>query len=185
MLKQFEKLLNVEIKAEDFYKGLEEDKSVFPSSSMMPIGQMIEIYEDLVKEGYEKAIVITISKEMSGIHNTAIMASNQVDGLDVTVFDSMTLAWPEAKMALTACEMVENGSDVPEIIKELEYIRDNTNIYFAVHTLKFLVKNGRLSNAAGLIGGALKLKPVLNINKEGKAVTFDKIRTFKKALQRI
>lgn len=175
----------VEIKAEDFYRRLEEDKSVFPSSSMMPIGQMIEIYEDLVKEGYEKAIVITISKEMSGIHNTAIMASNEVDGLDVTVFNSTTLAWPEAKMALTACKMVEEGADVTEIIKELEYIRDNHNIYFAVHTLKFLVKNGRLSNAAGLIGGALKLKPVLNINKEGKAVTFDKIRTFKKALNRM
>lgn len=175
----------IDIKADDFYQRLENDKSVFPSSSMMPIGQMIEIYEDLVKEGYEKAIVITISKEMSGIFNTARMASNEVEGLEVTIFDSTTVAWPEAKMALTACEMIENGSDVPEIIKELEYIRDNHNIYFAVNTLQYLVKNGRLSNAAGMIGGALKLKPVLHINREGKAVNFEKIRTFKKALNRL
>lgn len=173
----------VGIKADDFYKRLEEDKSVFPSTSYMPIGQMTEIYENLAKEGYNKAIVISISKEMSGIYNASIMASKEVEGLEVTVFDSKTVAYPEAMMALKACEMVEEGHDVPEIIKELEYIRDNSKIYFAVHTLKFLVKNGRLSNAAGFIGGALKLKPVLTINENGKIVTVDKIRTFKKAIQ--
>ena len=172
----------IDIKADDFYQKLEEDKSVFPSSSYMPIGQMIEIYENLVKEGYEKAIVVSISKEMSGIYNASIMASREVEGLEVTVFDSKTVAYPEAMMALKACEMIEEGQDVPEIIKELEYIRDNHNIYFAVNTLTYLVKNGRLSNAAGFIGGALKLKPILNIDKNGKVVTKDKIRTFKKAI---
>ena len=54
---------HTEISAEDFYKRLEEDKSIFPSTSFMPLGQMIGIYEELVKEGYTDAIVITISKE--------------------------------------------------------------------------------------------------------------------------
>jgi DegV family protein with EDD domain len=150
----------------------------------MPLGQMIEIYEDLVKEGYNKAIVISISSQMSGIVNASIMAANEVEGLDVTVFDSKTLAYPEAKMALTACKMIEKGKDVPEIIKELEYIRDNNKIYFAVNTLTYLVKNGRLSNASGFIGNALKLKPVLTID-DGKVVTVEKIRTFKKAVEHV
>ena len=172
----------VDIKADDFYKRLEEDKSVFPSSSYLPLGQMIEAYESLVEEGYNKAIVVTISKEMSGIYNACIMASKAVDDLDVTVFDSKTVAYPEAMMALKASEMVKEGHDIPEILKELEYIRDNHNIYFAVNTLLYLVKNGRLSNAAGLVGGALKLKPILTIDHNGKVVTKDKIRTFKKAI---
>ena len=173
----------IDIKADDFYKRLEEDKSVFPSSSYMPIGQMIEIYEDLVKEGCNKAIVISISKEMSGIYNASIMAAKEVEDLDVTVFDSRSVAYPEAMMALKASEMVKEGHDVHEIITELEYIRDNNNVYFAVNTLTYLVKNGRLSNAAGFIGGALKLKPVLTIDENGKVVTKDKIRTFKKAIK--
>lgn len=172
----------IDIKADEFYKRLEEDSSVFPSSSYMPLGQMIEIYENLVEEGYNKAIVVSISKEMSGIYNASIMASKAVEELDVTVFDSKTVAYPEAMMALKACEMIQQGSDVPDIIKELEYIRDNHNIYFAVNTLTYLVKNGRLSNAQGMIGGALKLKPILTINEEGKVVTKAKIRTFKKAI---
>lgn len=175
----------IDISAEDFYKRLEEDKSVFPSSSYMPIGQMIEIYEDLVKEGYNKAIVISISKELSGIYNSSIMAANEVEGIDVTVFDSKTLAYPQAKMALTACELIEKGKDIPEIVKELEYIRDNHNIYFAVNTLTYLVKNGRLSNASGFIGNALRVKPVLNISKEGKVETVEKIRTFTKAIDHL
>ena len=174
----------IDIKADDFYKRLEEDKSVFPSSSYMPIGQMIEIYEQMLEEGYTDVIVISISKEMSGIYNASIMASNEVEGLNVHVFDSMTVAYPEAMMALKACEMIEDGEDVPEILAELEYIRDNNKIYFAVHTLQYLVKNGRLSNASGFIGSALKIKPVLVI-EDGKVESFDKIRTFKKALSKV
>ena len=173
----------VEISADDFYQRLEADKSVFPSSSYMPLGQMIEIYEGLVKEGYNKVIVISISSHMSGIVNASKMAANEVEGLEVTVFDSKTLAYPEAKMALKACEMIEEGKDVPEIIKELEYIRDNNKIYFAVNTLTYLVKNGRLSNASGFIGNTLRIKPILTISDEGKVETVEKIRTFKKAVE--
>lgn len=175
----------IDISADDFYKRLEEDKSVFPSSSYMPLGQMIEIYEDLVKEGYNQAIVVSISSEMSGIYNTAQIAAREVEGLEVTVFDSKTVAYPEAKMALTACEMIEEGKQVPEVIKELEYIRDNNKIYFGVHTLTYLVKNGRLSNASGFIGNTLRIKPILTITKDGKVETVEKIRTFHKAVELI
>ncbi|KFZ26504.1 MAG: DegV domain-containing protein [Candidatus Izimaplasma bacterium HR2] len=175
---------HIEINADDFYKRLEEDKSIFPSTSFMPLGKMIEIYENLVKEGYTHAIVITISKQMSGIFNAALMAGNEVDDLEVKVFDSKTLAYPQAKMALKAAEMVKEGYDIPDIEKELLYIRDNNKIYFAVNTLTYLVKNGRLSNASGFIGNALKLKPVLTID-DGKVVTVEKIRTFKKAVEHV
>lgn len=175
---------HTEISAEDFYKRLEADKSIFPSTSFMPLGKMIEIYEDLVKEGYTDAIVISISKEMSGIFNAALMAANEVEELDVKVFDSKSLAFPQAKMALTAAKMVEEGRSVEDITKELYYIRDHNKIYFAVNTLTYLVKNGRLSNASGFIGNALKLKPVLTID-DGKVLTVEKIRTFKKAVEHI
>ena len=110
----------IDISADDFYQRLENDKSIFPSSSYMPLGQMIEIYEDLVAKGYNKAIVISISAKMSGIYNASQMAANAVDELDVTVFDSKTLAYPQAKMALTAAEMAKEGKPVEDIIKELE-----------------------------------------------------------------
>ncbi len=175
----------IDITADEFYQRLEDDKSLFPSTSFMPLGQMMEIYEGLVKDGFTHALVIPISKEMSGIYNAARLAAESVEELDVTVFNSKTVAYPEAKMVLLAADMVKEGKDIPEIIKELEYIRDNNKIYFAVNTLTYLVKNGRLSNASGFIGGALKIKPVLTVSKEGKVETFEKIRTFSKAVDRL
>ena len=175
----------IDIKADEFYKRLEEDKSLIPSTSFMPLGEMIDIYKDLVKEGYTHALVVPISKEMSGIYNATRLASEQVKELDVTIFDSKTVAYPEAKMVLLAADMVKEGKDIPEILKELEYIRDNNKIYFAVNTLTYLVKNGRLSNASGFVGGALKIKPLLTVSKEGKVETVEKIRTFAKAVDRV
>lgn len=175
----------VDISAEDFYQRLEEDKTVFPSSSYMPLGQMIEIYEDLVTKGYNKAIVISISANMSGIYNAAQMAASSVTGLEVTVFDSKTLAYPQAKMALTAAKMAEEGASVSDILDELAYIRDNNKIYIAVNTLTYLVKNGRLSNASGFIGNTLKIKPLLTISDQGEVVTVEKIRTFKRAVEAV
>jgi len=174
-----------DITADEFYRKLEDDKSIFPSTSFFPLGEMIELYEGLVKEGYTKALVISISSHMSGIYNASLLAAKEVDDLDVTVFDSKTVAYPEAKMVILANEMVKDGKDIPEILKEIEYIRDNNKIYFAVHTLAYLVKNGRLSNASGFIGSALKIKPVLTVSKEGKVETFEKIRTFQKAVDRV
>ena len=175
----------LDISADVFYERLEQDKSIFPSSSYMPIGQMIEIYKDRVAKGYNKAIVISISKEMSGIYNAAQMAAREVHGLDVTVFDSRTLAYPQAKMALTAAKLANEGATVDQIIAELEYIRDHNKVYFAVNTLTYLVKNGRLSNASGFIGNTLKIKPLLTISTEGKVETVEKIRTFNKAVNQM
>ncbi len=174
----------IDISADDFYQKLEDDTSMFPSSSYMPLGQMIEIYEGLVQEGYTQAIVVSISKELSGIYNASIMAAKEVPDLDVTVFDSKTVTYPQALMVLKAAEMAKEDQNMEDIVKALEYIRDHNKVYFAVNTLTYLIKNGRLSNASGLIANTLKIKPVLTIDN-GKVVTFDKIRTFKKAIQKL
>ncbi len=175
----------IDISADEFYKRLEEDKSVFPSSSYFPLGQMIEMYENLVKDGYTHCIVISISQHMSGIYNSSMMAAKEVPGLEVYVFDSKTVTYPQALMALKAAEMIKDKKEIPEILEELEYIRDNNKIYFAVKELTYLIKNGRLSNASGFIANTLKIKPVLHISKEGKVESFDKIRTFKKAVNKL
>lgn len=175
----------IDISADEFYKRLEEDKTVFPSSSYFPLGRMIETYEKLVEEGYTHCIVITISSGMSGIYNASMMASNEVPELEVYVFDSKTVTYPQALMVLKACEMIEQKHSIPEILDELEFIRDNNKVYFAVNTLTYLIKNGRLSNAQGLIANTLKIKPVLTVSEEGKVITHEKIRTFKKAVNRL
>ena len=174
-----------ELTANQFYEMLENDPSLFPRTAMASTGTMLEAYEKLRDEGCDEAIFITISSKMSGIYDNAMIAKNMVEGIKVTVFDSRSVGYIQCKMAFTAHELAKQGKSMAEIIEALSFIRDNNHIYFAVSDLKYLVKNGRLSNAAGFIADVLKIKPLLEIDKTGAVVTVEKIRTFSKAVSRV
>jgi len=184
-LGEAEFLDHVELKADDFYQRLKADSDLFPRTSQPATGAIIETYETMRKEGYTDIIVVTISSHMSGIYSTARTAASAVTGINVHVFDSRSVAFPQAKMTLKALEMAKAGKDPETIIAALETIRDNNHIYFAVDTLAYLVKNGRLSNAQGFLGSMLKIKPLLHISPEGKVENVEKIRTFNKAVNRV
>lgn len=174
-----------ELTAEDFYKKLAEDPSIFPRTSMPSTGKMLEHYEKLKNEGCDTILFITISSKMSGIYENALLAAKMIEDVDIRVFDSKSVGYVECKMVFKAHEGYKAGKSIDEIIKDLEFIRDNNHIFFAVNDLSYLVKNGRLSNAAAFFAKALKIKPLLEINKEGAVVSIEKIRTFKKAVDRV
>ena len=88
-------------------------------------------------------------------------------------------------MIMEAARMAKEGAQVPEILDRLASIRDNQGLLISVDTLKFLVKNGRLSGASGLIGSMLKIKPLLHLSHDGRVEAIEKIRTRKKALNRL
>lgn len=174
-----------ELTANQFYEMIEKDPSLFPRTAMASTGTMLEAYEKLRDEGCDEAIFITISSKMSGIYENAMIAKNMVEGIKVTVFDSKTVGYLQCKMAFLAHDMAKAGKSMDEIVEALSFIRDHNHIYFAVADLKYLVKNGRLSNAAGFVADVLKIKPLLEINKDGAVVTVEKIRTFSKAVDRV
>ena len=173
------------ITADAFYKRLLLNPNTNVKTSQTSTGDMLEVYKRLESEGFTDAIVVTISSYLSGTFQNAVLAAGRVNSLQVPVFDSKELVYPEAKMALTAAKMAEEGYSGEEILEKLAHFRDNLRIYFSVDTLKYLVKNGRLSVASGFLGGLLKLKPLLWINPDGKIESIEKIRTSKKALERV
>ncbi len=175
----------VDIKADEFYEKIKADSSLHPTTAQTATGVILETYEKLKADGYDEIIAITISSKLSGTYEGAILASNMVEGIKVTVFDSKSLAYAEAYMALESARMAKEGKDVPEIIDRLTAIRDNQGLLVSVDTLKYLVKNGRLSGASGFLGSMLKVKPMLHLSREGKVEPVEKIRTRQKALNRI
>lgn len=174
-----------ELTADQFYTMLEADPTLFPRTAMASTGTMLERYEKLRDAGCDEAIFITISSKMSGIYENAMIAKNMVEGIKVTVFDSKTVGYLQCKMAFLAHDLAKQGKSMDEIVEALSYIRDNNHIYFAVNDLKYLVKNGRLSNAAGFLADVLKIKPLLEIDKDGAVKTVEKIRTMSKAIDRV
>lgn len=170
--------------AKTFYERITKDPDDVPKTSYVSVGKMIEYFESLEKQGYEEALVITISSELSGLYEAVKRTASEVN-IKVTAFDSKTLAYAEAYMALEAHRLASKGKKVKDIIPHLEKIRDNDRVYFAVNTLLYLVKNGRLSKLSGTLGTMLQLKPLLMIGDNGKVETVEKIRTIHKAHQRV
>ncbi len=173
-----------EIKADEFYRLMEEDKHLVPKTSQPSIGELVELFESFADQGYEEVIVTTISSKLSGTYNGICKAADILASkIKIIPFDTKTVCYNEGHFALTAAKMIEEGASTEEIIKKLEFMREHNTILFAVDSLECLVKNGRLSGAAGFIGTFLKIKPLLQVLEDGSIQAVDKIRTTKKALE--
>ena len=173
----------VDINADDFYKTLVETPDIPASTAQTSTGHILEMYERMRDQGFTEILVISISQKLSGTYQNAVLAAKMVEGVKVTVYDSQALTYIEAKMALRAYELAKKGKTVEQIIPELDAIQKQSHIFVAVDTLKYLVRGGRVSNLAGFVGNLLKLKPLLELTKDGKVETIEKIRTTTKARQ--
>lgn len=174
----------IDITAEDFYQKLLDDKNLVPTSSMPSPGELYELLEELEQDGYDEVFVITISSGLSGTYGVCKMAVENYEGnLTVHVIDSKNAAISEGWISLEALRLIDEGVSTDEIIAYIDQIKTTRKQYFMVDNLRLFVANGRLSGASGFIGSMFKIKPILEVNDDGKIVPFKKIRTQKKALQ--
>lgn len=154
-----------------------------PSTSQPAIGATVELYENLLANGYDDIIHITISSGLSGSYQSAVTAAEMVNNEKIHVFDSKSVAFPQGALAITAAKMAKDGDDVAKIISTLEELQKHLHVSATVKTLDNLKKGGRLSNASAVIGSMLQVKPVIAMSSEGKLEAVSKVRTFKKAIQ--
>lgn len=175
----------VDIQAKEFYDIIQANPDIDVSTSQTSTGKIASVYEELKDEGYTDVIAVVISSKLSGTYQGAVLAKDMVPGINVYVIDSRSVSYGEAFLVIEAIKMIKSGHKTRDIIDKLEKIRDNIYIYVLVDTLKFLVKNGRLSAASGFLGTLLKIKPLLHVQRDGSLVPFEKIRTTSKAQQRL
>ena len=173
----------IDMKADEFYERL-QNTTVIPSTSAPTIGEAMELLDRLVEEGYTDAIMYSISSEMSCIYQMMLsLAEEYSDRIRLHVFDTHVATYLQGYMAECAYDMAEEGKSVEEILEYSQYLKDNQHTYFIVDNLNYLVKNGRLKGFAGAIGALLKIKPILEIDTQGRIVVNTKVRTHSKAVE--
>ena len=176
-----------EIKADEFYLKVQEKlkEGIIPSTSAPTVGEAMVLIEDLIKQGYTDVIMYAISFQLSSIgHMVESLAEEYADQINIHVVDTKTATYLQGYLAVVAKEMADKGASVEEILTKTEELKANSHAYFVVDDLNFLVKNGRLSGVAGFLGGLLKIKPVLEMTKEGKIQPYEKVKTHNKAVAR-
>jgi DegV family protein with EDD domain len=173
----------IDISNSDYYSLLRREK-IFPLTSQPSSGDFLNIYENL--QNNDDALVLLISSQLSGTIQSAQLASDMMDNKDIRIeiIDSLSTTTGLAFQVIKACELKKAGKNIDEIKAEIGKIRDQLKIFFVVDDLEYLSRGGRISHISKLIGSILQIKPVLCINK-GKIEVFEKIRTRKKAVERI
>jgi DegV family protein with EDD domain len=174
----------VDIQPGEFYTRLKTAK-VMPTTSQATPATMQATFQPLVDKGYD-VLGIFISSKISGTMQSAIQGKEMMGaaGEKVALVDSLSTSLALGFIALATARAAEGGASMQECVKVAEKARDNSGIFFAVDTLEFLHRGGRIGGAQRFIGSALNLKPVLAL-KEGKVEGVDRIRTKSKAHDRI
>lgn len=165
------------ITQEEYYGAMTSGKNV--TTSQPSPGDVMDMWDSILKEGYEQVVYIPMSSGLSASCHAAIQLSEEYDG-KVQVVDDHRISVTMRESVLEAKWMANQGMTAEEIKKRLEENAYNSSIYIAVDTLEYLKKGGRVTAAGAAIGAVLNIKPVLTIQGE-KLDAFTKVRGMKKA----
>lgn len=149
-----------DIQPDEFIEKMERAAEL-PKSSQPPLGAFIELYEELIADGSE-VISIHLSSQLSGTYQTAVSASNMVDG-KITVIDSMYISKGLGFQVVRAALLAEEGMTAEAIVKDLENLRNRTSLYVTIDHFDNLIKGGRIGRGKALIGSLLKVKPIARL----------------------
>ncbi len=154
-----------------FYAMLTKS-GVLPKSSQ-PSPAMVKNTLEISLANYAKVICVCLSDKLSGIYQSAVTAARGHED-KCAVVNSRQLAVTEGLLTLRVARAIEAGQSYLEIISQVDKWADNTTIYTDINTLRYMVKGGRVPPLAGLLASLLNLKPIVSLDKEGKALVYGK-----------
>lgn len=172
----------VEIQPSQFYEQLKTAK-VMPTTSQPTPAAFEAIYKNLLASGYD-IFSIHISSKLSGTLDSATQAKAAFPGAKIELFDSEATSMALGFQLLAVARAIEQGATLQECKAVAEKALSLTGVLFAVSTLEFLHRGGRIGGAAAFLGTALNLKPILEL-RDGKIEAVERVRTMGKAIDRL
>ena len=172
----------VDIQPVEFYERL-QNAEVMPSTSQATPHAFKEIYKELVSKGYD-IFSIHISSKLSGTIDSATQAKAMLEIENIEIFDSETAGMALGFQVLSVARAAANGASLQDCVEIAQKAKENTGIYFAVSTLEFLHRGGRIGGGQAFLGTMLNLKPILEV-RDGKIEAAGKVRTMNKAVDKV
>jgi DegV family protein with EDD domain len=172
----------VDIQPDEFYARLKKAR-VMPTTSQATIGAFMEIFGRLAAKGYD-ILAILVGSKLSGTIDSARQACEMLPEAHIELIDSKTAAMALGFQVLSAARAAEQGASLAECKAVAEGASCCVGVVFAVDTLEFLHRGGRIGGGARFLGTALNIKPILEL-KDGHVEAIDRVRTRKKSLARL
>lgn len=169
-----------------FYNEMAKSSTI-PTSSQPSIEELYSIVESLVKDGHD-IVGIFLSSDMSGTFSTSNLVKNMIlenyPNAKIIMLDSRSNCMQAGFAVLEAAKAASENKSLDEVVSIAKNVIENSNFIFMPDTLEYLKKGGRIGGAAALFGSLLQIKPILTV-EDGKTTVFTKVRTKKKAIDKI
>jgi DegV family protein with EDD domain len=171
----------------DAFYDYMRSSSQLPSTSQPSVGDFLAVYEPLLEAGND-ILSIHLSGGISGTVRAAEQARDQliergIAAERIMVIDSETGCAGHGFMAIAAANAAQDGADLAGAARAAEELRRTLKLWFVVDTLEFLRRGGRIGGAQAWIGSALKIKPILTIERE--ITPIERVRTAERAFERL
>ncbi|MFZ6020007.1 MAG: DegV family protein [Chloroflexota bacterium] len=174
----------IDLTPEEFYRRLSSNKQL-PTTSQPSIQDFLKVFESLADEGATGIVVPLISSGISGTVDSAQAAVRLFTRVPVEIIDTQITSMGQVMIILAAARAAEQGASLQEVRQAADEVVNRLKVFFAVDTLEYLHRGGRINGASRYFGTALDIKPILFFNSEGKIDALERVRTKKKALQRL
>jgi DegV family protein with EDD domain len=172
----------IEINTDKVFEKIERD-NILPTTAQVIPNRFVEAYKKYLSEGY-KILSIHMSSAMSGTYQSACIAKNVLESNDIIVIDSQNVTAALGILVIKAAKLREKGYDIIQMDEELNNVKEKIKISVYFESLEYLVRGGRISRTAGIVGNMLGIKLILEI-KDGIMSVKDKIRGNKKSIKKI
>ena len=169
-----------------FYNEMAKSQTI-PTSSQPSIEELYSTVESLVKDDHD-IVGIFLSSDMSGTFSTSNLVKNMIlenyPNAKIVMLDSRSNCMQSGFAVLEAAKAASENKSLDEVVSIAKNVIENSKFIFVPDTLDYLKKGGRIGGAAALFGSLLQIKPILTV-EDGKTTVFTKVRTKKKAIDRI
>ena len=169
---------------QDFYAGIRSGE--MPTTSQINVQTYLDEFRRQVISG-NSVIYVGFSSGLSGSLSSSLIAKKtlleEFPDADITIIDSKCASLGQGLLVYYACEMLKNGRAKAEIVEWLVNNKLKINHLFTVDSLDHLKRGGRITPAAAMIGSILHIKPILQVDNDGKLIPLSKVQGRKKSLK--
>lgn len=171
---------------DEFYQRMADGAET--KTSQINVDEFIEYFRSFLEKGQD-ILHITLSSGISGVYNSACIARDMLKeefpDRNIHIIDSLAASSGYGLLMDAIADKRDNGMDIDTLY---QWVMDNRlllNHWFFSSDLTFYIKGGRVSKASGTIGNLLNICPLLNVDKEGKLIVREKVRTKRKVIKEI
>lgn len=168
----------VEISPVELFERMDKENASTSAPSIDDFDEKIKFIKEL---GYTKILAIGVSQALSGTYNAMRIALEDGD-MEYVLIDSKNITMTEGLLVMYAKSLVTKGLGIDEISKNVKGKIKDLRLFATVSDLKYMIRGGRLSAVEGLLGGTLRINPVLTIEEKGTIGNYKSVMGRKRAV---